>query len=441
MLPRIIKETFLRRKKWVALVFLAVLLGASLASSLLTVYGDVAAKMSRELRSYGANILVRPDSAGLELEVGGISYTPPSARVFLDEREIPRIKTIFWKHNITGFAPFLSALAMVNNEPVVLTGTWFEKTLSVPQLAPRQFADRAAATSEEPAFITGIKRISPWWQLQGDWLPEDDLDGAIVGTEVATKQGIAVGDRFVMDYEGKSITLRAAGVVTTGGFEDHQVFVNLPVAQELLGISYGVDKVLVSALVTPGGKVAPGIRGKSPEQMTPEEYELWYCTPLVESIAYQIREVLPGSEAGPIRQVSEAESTFLGKTELLMLLITGAALTASALGVMAAMNTMVMHRRREIALMKAIGAHDSQVAMIFFLEAGIIGLAGGLMGYLGGLGLAQLVGREVFGMPFSFSGVAFPVTLMLAVTIALAGSLIPVRQAIKTDPVVLLREV
>ncbi|OGO22511.1 MAG: hypothetical protein A2Z28_08455 [Chloroflexi bacterium RBG_16_51_9] len=441
MLPRIIRETFLRRKKWVALVFLAVLLGASLASSLLTVYGDVAGKMSQELRSYGANILVRPASAGLELEIGGISYTPPSARVFLDERELPKIKTIFWKHNITGFAPFLSVVAKVDNEPVVLTGTWFEKTLSVPRVAPRQFADRAAATTEQPTFTAGLKGISPWWQLQGDWVPEDDLDGAIVGAEVARKLGIGVGDRFALTYEGKAIMPKVIGIVTTGGFEDNQVFVNLPVVQQLLGISYGVDKVLVGALVTPESKIVQNIKGKSPDQMTPEEYELWYCTPLVESIAYQIEEVISGADVGPIRQVSEAESSFLGKTELLVLLITGAALTTSALGVMAAMNTMVMHRRREIALMKAIGAHDSQVAVIFFLEAGIIGLVGGLAGYLGGLGLAQFVGREVFGMPFSFSSIAFPVTLMLSVTIALAGSFIPVRQAIKTEPVILLREV
>ncbi|MBI2832732.1 MAG: ABC transporter permease [Chloroflexi bacterium] len=431
----------MRRKKWVAVVFLAVLLGASLASSLLTVYGDVSGKMSRELRSYGANILVRPESAGLELEVGGISYTPPSARVLLDEKELPKIKTVFWKNNITGFAPFLSVLAKVNNETVVLSGTWFEKTISVPQLAPRQFANKAAATKEAPTFTTGIKAIAPWWRLQGDWVTEGDLDEAIVGAEVARKLGIAAGDRFNTDYEGKSTMLKVAGVVTTGGFEDSQVFVNLPLVQQLLGISYGIDKALVGALVTPESKIVRSIKGKRPDKMTPEEYELWYCTPLVESIAYQIEEVIPGAEAGPIRQVSEAESSFLGKTELLVLLITGAALTASALGVMAAMNTMVMHRRREIALMKAIGAHDSQVATIFFLEAGIIGLSGGLAGYLAGLGLAQLIGREVFGMPFSFSSIAFPVTLALAIVIALAGSFVPVRRAIKTEPVILLREV
>ena len=101
--------------------------------------------------------------------------------------------------------------------------------------------------------------------------------------------------------------------------------------QSLLGITRGADKVLVSALVTPGDKVAPEIRGKSPEEMTPEEYELWYCTPLVASVAYQIEEVITGAEAGPIRQIVAAEGSFLTKTETLLLLITVAALAASAL--------------------------------------------------------------------------------------------------------------
>ncbi|MBI2860715.1 MAG: ABC transporter permease [Chloroflexi bacterium] len=441
MLPRIIKETFLRRKKWVALVFLAVLLGASLASALLTVYGDIAGKMSRELRSYGANILVRPDADGLEMEIGGISYTPPGLRSFLDERELPRIKTVFWKHNITGFAPFLSVLTNAGGEPVVLTGTWFEKTFDVPQGAPRQFANRAGNAVEPPTFTTGIKQISPWWKVTGDWVKEGDPSGAIAGIEVARRLGLSPGDRFILTFEDKSRMLEVAGTVATGGFEDNQVFVDLPVVQELLGISYGADKALVSAMVTPESKVVQAIKGKSPEQMTPEEYEIWYCTPLVESIAYQIEEVITGAEAGPIRQVSEAEGSFLGKTEMLMLLITAAALAASALGVMATMNTMVMHRRKEIALMKAIGAHSSQVATIFFLEAGIIGITGGIAGYFAGLGLAQLIGREVFGMPFSFSAIALPVTLLVSITITLAGSFIPVRQAIRTEPVVLLREV
>ena len=79
--------------------------------------------------------------------------------------------------------------------------------------------------------------------------------------------------------------------------------------------------------------------------------------------------------------------------------------------------------------------------MIFLLEAGIIGLIGGLAGYAGGLALAQFLGREVFGMKFSFSNIAFPVTILIAIGIALAGSAIPVRSAMEIEPVKLLKDI
>lgn len=103
------------------------------------------------------------------------------------------------------------------------------------------------------------------------------------------------------------------------------------------------------------------------------------------------------------------------------------------------MSTMVMQRRKDIGLMKAIGAQSSQVAWIFLLEAGLIGLLGGLVGYGVGFLLAQLIGRWVFGVSFSLSPLAFPLTMMLAPAVALAGSILPVRQAVKLQPVELLR--
>lgn len=440
MLLRLVKETFLRRKRRVVLALLAVLLGSSLISALLTVYGDITGKMSQELRSYGANILVRPGSEVLELEIGGISYSPPGDRALIDERQLPKIKTIFWRNNIVGFAPFLSVVVQAGGQPIVLTGTWFEKKFSVPNLAPRQFESNLVSIKVEQTFTTGIKGISPWWQLKGKWVEEEDLQGAIVGISVANKLGIAAGDSFTLYYEGKPITLRIAAIVSTGGFEDNQIFVNLPLVQKLVDAPYGVDKVLVSALVTPNDKVASSIKGKNPDQMTPQEYELWYCTPLVESISYQISEVVADTKSAPIRQISESESVFLSKTEFLVLLITGISLIASAMGVMTTMTTMVMERRKEIGLMKAIGAQNSQIAWIFLLEAGIIGLIGGLAGYAGGLALVQFLGREVFGMKFSFSNIAFPVTIIIAISIALAGSAIPVRRAMEIEPVKLLKE-
>lgn len=439
MLLRLIKETFFRRKRRVALAFLAVLLGASLVSALLTIYGDISGKMSRELRSFGANILVTPVSQSLQMEIGGISYSPPGERAFIDERDLPKIKTIFWKNNITGFAPFLSAVARVEGQPVVMTGTWFEKKIAIPELAPRQFETRLASTSTEKSFVSGVKIISPWWRLRGNWIEEGDMQSAIVGAAIAKKLNLATGDIFTIEYEGKPYTLKAAGIVSTGGFEENQIFVNLALAQKILAAPYAVDKVMTSALVTPTDKIAAGIKGKKPERMTPAEYELWYCTPLVESIAFQITEVVAGSAAGAIRQISGAESSFISKTELLFLLITWISLAASALGVMSTMTTMVMERRREIGLMKAIGAEGAQIASLFLLEAGVIGLSAGLFGYAAGLALAQLIGREVFGMPLSFSPVALPITLIVAAGVAIGGSAVPVKQAMNIEPVQLLR--
>ncbi|MBI2848052.1 MAG: ABC transporter permease [Chloroflexi bacterium] len=441
MLIRIIGETFARRKKRVVLALLAVSLGASLTSALFTVYGDFGQRMSDELRSYGANLLLRPASANLEMEVAGITYTPPGARALIDERELPNIKDIFWSNNITGIAPSLSAVVTGGGQPVLLTGTWFEKQLSAPGNLPKQFASKSTGSGEESTFVAGIKNASPWWQVSGDWVRGDEMEGAMVGSAVAQRLGLLLGDRFTLNYQGKELPLRTAGVVSTGGLEDYQVYVNLPVVQELLGIDHGVDQVLVSARVTPKDKVSSSIRGKDPSEMTPQEYETWYCTPLVESIAYQIDEVVPTGKAAPIRQVSEAESSFVGKTELLVLLITVLALVTSALGVMANMMTMVMERRKEIGLMKAIGAQNSQIATIFLIEAAIIGVLGGLIGLVAGLGLAQLIARQVFNVSFVFSLVALPLIIVLSTLIALAGSALPIRQGIKVEPARLLKDV
>lgn len=436
---RVIRETFLRRKKRVALALLAVFLGASLVSALLTVYGDIGGKMSQEMRSYGANILVRPDSAGLELTIGGINYAPPTMRPLIDERDLSKIKTIFWKNNVTGIVPSLSAVALVNGQPTVITGTWFDKEVDIPLLAPMQFAGTASESTAE-RFVTGIKKTSPWWKIEGQWVNDNDEQAALVGATLARKFSLQPGDVFPVEYQGQTVELKTAGVVNTGSLEEDQVFVSLPVAQRLLGLSHGVDRVLVSALVTPAERLAMEIRDKDPKQMTPEEYELWYCTPLVESIAFQITEVVAGSRAGPVRQVSEAESSFVAKTQSLVLLVALAALAASSMGVMVTMSTMVTERRREIGLMKAIGAERSQIASLFLLEAGIIGLLGGVLGYGAGLGLAQIIGSQVFGASFSFSAMALPATLGLSLLVALAGSAFPIKQGTGTSPVALLRE-
>ncbi len=443
MLFRILREALGRRRRRVGLAFLAIMLAASLATALLGLSTSVLERMSQELRAYGANILVTPRSEEVRLEIGGISYTPPSQQPLLDETALPKLKTIFWRNNIRGFAPFLSVVASVKGEPIVVTGTWFEYRFALARgtrLTTNVGQGAAAKTTQD--YVAGVKGISPWWQVQGRW-PDETQEGnesqALVGAALAKKLSLQLGDTVPVEYAGRSRTLRVAGILSTGGLEEQQVFVPLAVAQKLAGLGQGTARVLVSALVLPEDKLAAELRGKSPDQMTPEQYEVWYCSPVMGSVLRQIEEALPGAQARPILQVSQAEADFASRIQLMALIITLVALAASALAVMTTMTTLVLERRREIAIMKAIGADDSQVAMLFLVEAAALGLLGGLAGYGLGLALARLLGVWVFDHALPVGLELLPVVMLLSLAVALLGSAGPLRQAMRTPPIHSLR--
>lgn len=440
MLLRILGETLGRRKRRVAVAVLAVVVGSSLAAALLTLSSDVADKVGRELKAYGANLLVTPRSEGLGLEMGETALA--GGQTYLDETELVKLKTLFWRNNVVGFAPYLSVMVAAGQagERVVLTGTWFDKELSLPAgTRVRSTFSGGGALAEADRFRAGVKGISPWWKVQGAWVAEGDLEGALVGSSLAERLRLSVGDRLEVRYGESVRRLRVEGILATGGLEENQVFVNLPVAQGLLGLEKGASRVLVSALVTPKEKMPESLRSKKPEEMTPQEYETWYCTPLLESIALQIEEAIPNAQARAIRQISEAEGSFVARIELLIALVTGVALVASALAVMTTMTTTVLERRGEIGLMKAIGADNGQVATLFLVEAAILGLVGGGLGYLAGVQLASFIGAGVFGSSVAANLMVLPVTLLLALGVALAGSALPVRNAVRIQPAVLLK--
>lgn len=442
MLIRILQETLRRRKRRLLVTVLAVTTGASLAAALLGISLNITSQMGRELRVYGANILVSPSSANLRLEVGGLPIRISGQRALLDETELIKLKTIFWRNNVVGFAPYLTALAKVDGTQVAITGTWFEQTLKLPKgVAVTTGFAKMENAKREATFSTGVKTIAPWWRVEGQWVQDGDTGGAMVGASLARKLGWEIGDEFTAQVDQRSARFKVLGLVKTGGFEEDQVFVSLPAAQSLLGLSTGAERVLVSALVEPEEKLRPDLRGLDPSEMTPEQYATWYCSPIMAAVVTQIQEVLPGAKVGPIQQISQAEAGFLAKIGLLMTLLTLTALAGSALAVMTTMTASVMERRGEIGLMKALGADNVQVAAIFLSESALIGLAGGGAGYLLGLGLAQVLSRWVFSGSGQAPIVVLPVTLLLALGVALFGSILPVRQALRFEPVLLLRKV
>ena len=440
MLLRLLKDTLRRRTRRLLVTMLAVTTGASLAAALLGISLDITGQIGRELRAYGANILASPANGDLRLEIGGVPVMVSSARALVDENELVKLKTIFWRHNIVGFAPYLTALAQVNGQAVAVSGTWFDKPLSLPKGATlRTGFARTEGASDETTFRTGVKAIAPWWQVQGAWVQDDDGGSAMVGAGLAQRMGWQIGDEITATVEDRAASFRIVGLVSTGGYEEDQVFVALPAAQALRGLAEGADRVQISALVEPDSSLRPDLRDLDPSEMTPEQYATWYCSPIMGAVITQIKEVLPSADVRPIRQISQAEVEFLSKMGLLMTLLTITALAGSALAVMTAMTASVVERRAEIGLMKAIGADDGHIALIFLSEAALIGLAGGVAGYGLGLGLARGLARMVFSSGGDVPAVVLPITLLLALAVALSGSALPVRRAIRFDPVLLLR--
>ncbi len=440
MLLRLLWKSVRGRKSRIALASGAVAVAATLASALLSVALDISEKVAKELRAFGANIVVLPKQDALEVEIGGLRYVTAAQAAYLAEADLPKLKTIFWGYNILGFAPFLSATVDIGDTRALLVGTWFDREVLLPR-GPRKFTFSTGSVrevkSEEVNFRTGLKAIAPWWRVEGRWV-EDSPTEAMVGSALASRLAVGLGDRISLRTDGTTQTFRIAGIVRTGGPEEDQAFVDLEAAQALLRLPGKVDRVQVSALVKPDDSLA--LRGKrNPQGLPPEEYERWYCSPYIDAVLYQIEEAIPGAKAKAVRQVAESEGAFLGRLTLTMLLVATVGMAAAGLGVMATMTTTVLERREEIGLMKAIGAETGQIARQFLLEASVCGLLGGAVGAGVGLALARLLGTQVFQAPITPSPVTVPFTLGLAVCVALLGAALPTRQAARLDPVVTLR--
>jgi len=198
MLLRLLRETFWRRRQRVAVALLAIVIGSSLATALFAVYADIMDRMSQEMRSYGANILVKPKSDFLDISIAGTTYSPAQEPAYLKEADLPKLKTIFWHNNVLGFAPSLTIETTAGRdlEPVALTGTWFDKEVIIPKgTQVRSTFAQSTTESSDSSFRTGARTVSPWWRLvDGKW-PEDGAKGeALLGQSAGRRMGLGVGD-------------------------------------------------------------------------------------------------------------------------------------------------------------------------------------------------------------------------------------------------------
>ena len=419
MLARMLFQSWRFSIKRKFLAVLTIFLAAGLVSALLAVSIDIGDKMAKELKSYGANILVEPASnAALPDELS--HNTDLSSQDFLDEKELPNIKDIFWRNNIVGFAPLLSA----DVKAEIFSDKTHEKSTALEQInVLGTFFDHNIPVPDEDDYHTGQKIISPYWHVQGEWV--NDLE---------TPEGEFIPALIELDNQS---AVEITGILSTGGTEDNQLVMPLNAVQKLLGLEGKIQSVKVSALTVPENDLSRKARANT-DALDAEEYDRWYCTAYVSSISHQLEEAISGAIVRPIWQVAASEGVVIGKIQLLLAVVTLAALIAAAMGIASLMSTGIIERSKEIGLMKALGAYQWQIALLFYCEAIISALIGGSLGCIAGWGLARFIGSALFGVPLSFAWIVIPCVLMLSILIAVVGTWFPAHRIAKLYPVEVL---
>jgi len=446
MFLRLVADSFSRRPRHKLLTGAALALGMAVATAAISVSLDVGDRLAREFRSLGANLVVTPQADSLPLEIGGVDYRPVNAGAYLPESDLGKLKTIFWRNNIVGFAPVLQTSVTIEVLPkapvsditsvkistpvpslirVGLLGTWVQQEVAVP---------------DGTVYRTGIEKTNPWWHVEGRWFA-DDKPECVLGSRLAKRLGLSIGSELTTleQRDGSDVPssrqLLIVGLLENGGPEEEQVVAPLSIAQALSDKRGQYRQLYVSALTKPEDEFGR----RDPSTLAQADYDRWYCTPYISSIALQIRQVLPGADVRVIRRVADGEGAILTRVRTLLWLVTFASLFSAALAVGASSAASVIERRTEIGLMKALGAGSGTVGFLLAAEQLLLALLGGGLGYSLGILLARLVGQKIFGVAPEFSLLVLSVIIGLAAVVTLLGSAIPLRRASRYEPAPILR--
>lgn len=325
------------------------------------------------------------DRMAAEMRRFGANFEIVSRKEPLHERDLPALRQTFWSRQIVRVIPELrlerSGYVIVGREP-----------------------DAA-------------------WRIEGS-------PGVLAGLSL----GLAAGARI---DAGRPLVV--TGTVATGGEEDDQVIVPLALAQELAGKPGELSRVLVSAVVCPETDEFRRFLNQ-PKTFTSAQQERMQCTNFPTNVARDFGAALD-AEARVIRHVAETEGAVLRKIETVVWVLALGAVLAACLSVFAAMTASVVERRKEIGLLKALGASNGSVASLFLGEAVLIGILGSALGYAIGLASAKSMSASLFGNPVSGSLGVYLVTLAAAVVIVALGVAWPLRRVVRLDPNVVLHEV
>lgn len=366
----LLRAAVLRRGRAASALF-AMVVAAAVATAMLNLYVDVQAKLQREFRNYGANIiLVAKNSASL----------PPDALAHVD--------SVLAGRGIA--APFALIVARTSDrQPIVVAGTDFDR----------------------------VKQLNRWWSVS-KWLSDGEAGSrtilenehpALVG--VRALPVVSPNNRpFELTFGGKTLHLLPTATVQTGAAEDSRIYISLPVLASWTGVQPSTIEVAASG--------------------SPAE---------VDGVMHQLAQALPGADVRPVRQIMEGEARVLGKTRATLLAAAALIILTAALCVLSTLMGWVFDRRRDFAIMKALGASERLLNGFFAAEAAALGAMGAVIGFLLGIGIAAWIGRVNFHAAVEPRFGVLPIVLVGSMAVTLVAAILPISLLRRVQPAVILR--
>lgn len=314
-------------------------------------------------------------------------------------------------------------LMPANNQPT-MSMTDVQKAVSLlPQdklLGVTPFRYGAVRVNQHPYTIVGtnfnqVTKTSPYWHIEGR-LPQKSHE-VMIGTDIANFANLNVGSEISISGKSKQDSrfdeeLTITGIVKTGRAEDNFIFVDLHDLEQFFEESDQAEVVEVS--------------------ITASQNEL---KDYIDTIKSQSTTIEPHL----IKWVTQSETSVLGKLSSLLYLVTLVVLVLTMICVATTMMTVVMERRKEIGLKKAIGANNKSIAKEFLAEGLALGITGGIIGVICGLIFAQVISSNVFGRSIIIEFYLIPSTILISAIVTVIACLIPVKRALDVEPALVLR--
>jgi putative ABC transport system permease protein len=358
-LRMLMRAAVLRRGRAASALF-AMVVAAAVTTAVLNLYVDVQAKLRREFRNYGANIIV----------VGKDGTSLPAAAVATVESAIAGRGVA---------APFALVVARTSDgQPVVVVGTDFAQ----------------------------VRQLDRWWSVS-NWptRPGQALVGVRAQAVVSPKDSA-----FDLDFQGHTIHLTPAGTVRTGAAEDSRVYLSLQDFVSWTGVQPSTVEVAAS--------------GNRDEIL---------------AVMQQLGQAVPTAEVRPVRQIVEGEARVLGKTRATLLAAAALIVLTSGLCVLSTLMGWVFDRRRDFAIMKALGASDRLLNGFFAAEAAALGATGAIVGFVIGIGIAAWIGRVNFHASVIPRFSVLPLVLAGSIGVTLLAAILPISLLRRVQPAVILR--